>query len=95
MYNHGKTRIMELMTEKIENECILMKEVDVVTTEFGVNFKQPFLSRNFISFAKHIPIDQRSGILMHLVRKHILREACSFNRSSKRICNEAQKGSSV
>ncbi|MGC2429337.1 MAG: asparagine synthase C-terminal domain-containing protein [Nitrososphaeraceae archaeon] len=75
MYNHGKTRIMELMTEKIENECILMKEVDVVTTEFGVNFKQPFLSRNFISFAKHIPIDQKIRHTDDLVRKHILREA--------------------
>ncbi len=75
MYNHGKTRIMDLMTEKIENEFILMKELEAVTTEFGVNFKQPFLSHNFISFAKDIPIDQKIRSADDLVRKHILREA--------------------
>jgi asparagine synthase (glutamine-hydrolysing) len=75
MYDHGKTRIMDLMTEKIENEFRLMKEIEAVTTEFGVNFKQPFLSHNFVSFAKDIPIDQKIRRTDDLVRKHILREA--------------------
>ena len=75
MYNHSKTHIMDLMNEKIENEFILMKEIEMVTTAFGVNFKQPFLSRNFISFAKDIPIDQKISRSDDFVRKHILREA--------------------
>ena len=75
IYNHGKTRIIEMMDEKIENELKLMKEVEVVTKGFGVNFKQPFLSQNFISFAKDIPIDQKIRCSDDLVRKHILREA--------------------
>jgi asparagine synthase (glutamine-hydrolysing) len=75
MYDHGKTHIMDLITQKIENEFILMKEIELVTTGFGVTFKQPFLSRSFISFAKDIPIDQKVRRSDDFVRKHILREA--------------------
>lgn len=75
IYNHGKTHIMDLMTEKIENEIILMKEIELATRGFGVNFKHPFLSHSFISFAKDIPIDQKIRRSDDFVRKHILRQA--------------------
>lgn len=74
IYDQGKTSIMELMDEKVANEFVLMRKVEMVTSDTGVSIKQPFLSQKFISFAKGIPIDQKIRCSNDLIRKHILRE---------------------
>lgn len=74
VYDKGGMCIMELMDEKIANELTLMKEIEAVTRETGVNIKQPFLTEKFISFAKNISVDQKIRGSNDLVRKHILRE---------------------
>ena len=73
IYEKGKTRIIDLIDERIANECILIKEIDKITTEFGVLTKQPFFSKKFINFAKSIPIEQKIRGSDDLMRKHILR----------------------
>jgi asparagine synthase (glutamine-hydrolysing) len=79
-YNQGTAALMKLMEDKLENEFVLMQEIDCVVKEFGVKVKQPFLSPDFISLAKSIPIDQKINGHDDLVRKHILRRiAISMN----------------
>ena len=72
-YNQGIVGLVKLMEEKLENEFLLMQEIDTVVKEFGVKIKQPFLSPDFISFAKSISVDQKINGPNDLVRKHILR----------------------
>ena len=62
------------MNEKIANEFILMKELAVITTGLGVLIKHPFLSREFITFAKSIPIMENINGSDDLLRKHLLRQ---------------------
>jgi asparagine synthase (glutamine-hydrolysing) len=62
------------MEEKLQNEFILMQEIDGVVKESGVVVKQPFLSSDFISFAKSVPVGQKIKGPNDLVRKHILRQ---------------------
>jgi asparagine synthase (glutamine-hydrolysing) len=62
------------MDERIANERLLIKEIDKITTEFGVITKQPFLSQKFINFAKSISIEQKITSTDDFMRKHILRK---------------------
>lgn len=70
----GEMAIMKMMDEKIANEFTLMSEVAIVTGQFSVAARQPFLSRKFIEFAKAIPIDQKIRGPDDMMRKHILRQ---------------------
>lgn len=74
VYNQGSATLMKFMNEKLENEFVLMQEIDSITGEFGIKMKQPFLSPDFISLARNIPIDQKINGPNDLFRKHILRE---------------------
>ena len=74
IYDEGITRIIDLMDERIANEHVLIKEIDKITTEFGVLTKQPFFSQKFIDFAKDIPIEQKITGSNDFIRKHILRK---------------------
>jgi asparagine synthase (glutamine-hydrolysing) len=65
---------MNLQDKKLENEFVLMQEIDSITEEFGITVKQPFLSPDFISFAKSIPMDQKISGPKDEIRKHILRQ---------------------
>ena len=75
IYQEGETSINELMDQRIVNELALMQEIQMITTEVGVNIKQPFLSQKFISYARDIPIDQKIRGSDDFIRKHILRES--------------------
>jgi asparagine synthase (glutamine-hydrolysing) len=74
IYEKGEKRLEDLMDERITNERELIKEIDEITTEFGVLTKQPFFSQKFINFAKGIPIEQKITGTGDLMRKHILRK---------------------
>lgn len=70
----NENAVMKLMESKIENEINMMKAVNVITSEFGVQIIQPFLSKDFVNFAKKIPISYKIHDSDDLMRKHIVRE---------------------
>jgi asparagine synthase (glutamine-hydrolysing) len=52
----------------------MMKAVNLITSEFGVQFVQPFLSERFVEFAKTIPLEHKIKDKDDLARKHIVRK---------------------
>lgn len=71
---HGRNSVMNLMESKIENEIHMMKAINTVASEFGVKILQPFLSKEFVNFAKKIPIEEKIHGPDDLMRKHIVRD---------------------
>ena len=71
---HGNDSVMNLMESKIENELNMMKAVNIITSEFGVKILQPFLSKEFVNFAKKIPVEEKIHGPDDLMRKHIVRD---------------------
>src|SRR5712692_7369624 len=70
----GEPHVMELMESKLENEIKMMKAVNLIASQFGVVLLQPFLSQDFIDFAKKIPLKHKIHDPDDLLRKHIIRE---------------------
>ncbi|MGB9125676.1 MAG: asparagine synthase C-terminal domain-containing protein [Nitrosotalea sp.] len=70
----GEDAVVGLMKEKLDNEIRMMRAVNQVTSEFGVQIVQPFLSERFIEFAKTIPLEQKIKDKDDLMRKHIVRK---------------------
>ena len=73
VYDGGEPEISRFMDKKITNEFTLMKEIEILTAQLGVQVRQPFLSPEFIQFAKTIPLDQKIKGPNDMTRKHILR----------------------
>ncbi|MFB5646111.1 MAG: asparagine synthase C-terminal domain-containing protein [Nitrosopumilaceae archaeon] len=73
----GEDKVKELMNLKLENEQKMMQAVNTVTSEFGVQIIQPLLSKNFIEYAKSIPISEKIIGKDDLLRKHIIRKLAS------------------
>ncbi|HSF27578.1 MAG TPA: asparagine synthase C-terminal domain-containing protein [Nitrosopumilaceae archaeon] len=71
---HGGDSAMNLMESKIENELNMMKAVNTIASEFDVRILQPFLSKEFVTFAKKIPIEKKIHGPDDLMRKHIVRD---------------------
>jgi len=71
----GEKKVTEMMDAKLENEIRMMKAINDICSEFKVKITQPFLSNNFITFAKNIPISYKIKNSDDLLRKHIIREA--------------------
>lgn len=75
--SEGKSKILEVMDSKLDNEIKMMKAVNQIASEFGVRIVQPLLSSDFIEFAKTIPIPEKIHGPDDLIRKHIIRKiAC-------------------
>ena len=70
----GEEAVLGLMKEKLDNEIRMMKVVNQVTSEFGVQIVQPFLSDKFVEFAKTIPLEHKIKDKDDLARKHIVRQ---------------------
>ena len=93
VFDEGKNKILELMDSKLENELKMMKAVNDVTSEFNVTMLQPFLSPEFIEFAKKIPIENKIHGSDDLIRKHAIRKLASdigvpetsFNKRKKAL----------
>lgn len=71
---NGEQKVIELMDSKLENEIRMMNAINHVCSEFKVRIIQPFLSDNFITFAKSISISHKIKNAEDLLRKHIIRE---------------------
>lgn len=70
----GEDALENFMEMKITNELTLVREIDIFSKEFDVKIKQPFLTPNFIDFAKKIPFTKKIHNPNDRIRKHILRE---------------------
>ncbi len=73
----GEDKVIELMNSKLENEQKMMQAVNEVTSEFRVQIIQPLLSKNFIEYAKSIPVSEKISGKDDLMRKHIIRKLAS------------------
>jgi len=73
-HDGGEVALMKLMEEKIANELALVADIAIISDQFGVEVRQPFLSEKFIRFAKSIPLDRKIKGPDDMVRKHILRK---------------------
>ena len=71
--SEGESKVMELMDAKLENELQMMKAVNMISSEFGVQIIQPLLSSEFIEFAKTIPLTEKILDSEDLMRKHAIR----------------------
>ena len=68
---------MKLMDSKLENELKMMKAVNLVSSEFSVEILQPLLSKEFINYAKTVPVSEKIHGPDDLQRKHIIRNLAS------------------
>jgi asparagine synthase (glutamine-hydrolysing) len=71
---NDRDSVTNLMESKIENELNMMKAVNIIASEFDVKILQPFLSNEFMTFAKKIPIEEKIHGPDDLMRKHIVRD---------------------
>lgn len=70
----GPDRVSKLIESKIENEKNMMESVNEIASKFDVKFLQPFLSDDFIDYAKKIPLHFKIKGTDDLLRKHVVRE---------------------
>ncbi len=70
----GEDKVIKLMNSKLDNEQKMMQAVNEVTSEFGVRIIQPLLSKEFIEYAKSIPVSEKITGKDDLMRKHIIRK---------------------
>jgi len=72
--SQGESAVKKLMDEKLENEIKMMKAINLISSEFGVEILQPLLSTEFVAFAKSIPISEKILDADDLIRKHAIRK---------------------
>ena len=70
----GEDEVLKMMNMKLKNEEEMMVAINTVTAEFGVRMIQPFLSPNFIDYAKKIPVSEKIHGSDDMKRKHPVRE---------------------
>jgi asparagine synthase (glutamine-hydrolysing) len=73
-FSEGESKIHEVMTSKLDNELKMMEAVNSIASEFGVKILQPLLSKDFIDFAKTIPLSEKIHDSEDLYRKHVIRK---------------------
>ena len=71
--SQGESAVNDLMDLKLENELKMMKAVNQISSEFGVEILQPLLSSEFIEYAKSVPISEKIFDSEDLMRKHAIR----------------------
>lgn len=74
LYDEGFSRLSSLMDEKLVNEFELVNEIKSIASDFELDVMQPFMTDDFISFAKTIPFELKIKSANDYLRKHILRE---------------------
>lgn len=70
----GEDEVLTLMKSKLENEINMMKAVNKISSEFGIQIVQPFLSKDFVNFSMQIPISEKIHGPDDLIRKHMIRK---------------------
>ena len=73
--DNGEDEVLRLMNSKLDNELKMMIAINDVTSEFDVKMIQPFLSEDFVKYAKEIPLSHKITDSEDLLRKHIVRKS--------------------
>ena len=73
-FDGGHDSIIKFMEEKLINEFHLMSEISKVVGNSGIKSIQPFLTRDFIDFAKKIPLEYKIKGNNDYLRKHVIRQ---------------------
>jgi len=77
--SQGESAVNKLMDSKVDNEIKMMKAVNLISSEFGVEILQPLLALEFIKYAKTIPVSDKIHDSEDLMRKHVIRKlACEI-----------------
>ena len=90
-FSGGDSKILEVMTAKLDNEVKMMKAVNLIASEFNVKILQPLLSDDFINFANTIPISEKIHDSEDLFRKHIIRKLASEIGVPELSCTKRKK----
>ncbi|MCV0431714.1 asparagine synthase C-terminal domain-containing protein [Nitrosopumilus sp.] len=90
-FSGGESKINEVMITKLENELKMMKAVNLIASEFGVQILQPLLSSKFIEYAKSIPISEKIHDSEDLYRKHIIRKLAKQVNVPDLSCTKRKK----
>ncbi|MCJ8306784.1 MAG: asparagine synthase [Nitrosopumilus sp.] len=90
-FSGGESKINEVMIAKLDNELKMMKSVNIIASEFGVNILQPLLTSKFIDYAKTIPISEKIHDSEDLYRKHIIRKLASEVNVPELSCTKRKK----
>lgn len=90
-YSGGESKILEVMEAKLDNELKMMKAVNMIASEFGVQILQPLLTPDFINYAKTVPITEKITDSEDLYRKHIIRKLASEIGVPEVSCNKRKK----
>ncbi len=73
-FDKGYDYIINFMEEKLINEFHLINEISQVIGNSGVKSIQPFLTSEFIDYAKKIPLEYKIKGNDDFLRKHIIRQ---------------------
>jgi asparagine synthase (glutamine-hydrolysing) len=89
--SQGAKTVAIMMEKKLDNEIKMMKAVNSITSELGVHVLQPFLSKEFIEFAKKIPLDEKIHGPDDFIRKHIIRKLALLSSVPKESALKRKK----
>jgi asparagine synthase (glutamine-hydrolysing) len=92
-FSGGESKINEVMEAKLDNELKMMKAVNMIASEFGVQILQPLLSPEFIDYAKTVQISEKITDSEDIYRKHMIRKLAkqvgvpeiSYNKRKKAL----------
>ncbi len=90
-FSEGESKIHEVMSSKLDNELKMMRAINLIASEFGVEILQPLLSTKFIEYAKTIPLSEKIHDSEDLHRKHIVRKLASQISVPEISCTKRKK----
>ncbi|MCE2506216.1 MAG: asparagine synthase [Nitrosopumilaceae archaeon] len=90
-FSGGESKINKVMDAKLDNELKMMKAVNMIASEFGVQILQPLLSPEFVDYAKTVPITDKITDSEDMYRKHMIRKLAKQVGVPEVSCNKRKK----
>ena len=90
-FSGGESKINKVMDAKLDNELKMMKAVNMIASEFGVQILQPLLSLEFVDYAKTVPITDKITDSEDMYRKHMIRKLAKEVGVPEVSCNKRKK----
>lgn len=90
-FSGGESKINEVMEAKLDNELKMMKAVNIIASEFGVQILQPLLTPEFVEYAKKVSISEKITDSEDIYRKHMIRKLAKQVGVPEISCNKRKK----
>lgn len=90
-FSGGESKINEVMEAKLDNELKMMKAVNIIASEFGVQILQPLLTPEFVEYAKQVSISEKITDSEDIYRKHMIRKLAKQVGVPEISCNKRKK----